>query len=80
MCPVYENMLKEQGTEEWGTNEWLLDKEWELHIFDNFTDKNPMPEGRIIFRLQFIVNGECNVPIWDVFMDDLEVTHCQPVF
>ena len=80
LCPAYEKILRKNNVEEWGNLEWMKNKIWEIRIFDSFSESNPMPEGRIIFSLCFIINGECNVPIWDVFMDDLAVTHCQPVF
>ena len=79
---AYVGMLQsnvDDETAEWGIPEWLYG-DWELHIFDNFSEYDPMPAGRTILRLIFIRNGDANVPIYDVFLDDLEVTHCQPAF
>jgi len=75
----FENMMKENDEPEWGSLE-MLNGEWEIHVYDSFTDENPMPDGRIILSLMFIVDGDFISPSWDVFLDYGKVTHSQPSF
>lgn len=73
------SLLRQNDTPEWGSID-MLEKQWELQVFDGFSADDPMPDGRIILGMVFIVDGKEIYPHWHVFLDDGTVTHSQPVF
>lgn len=71
--------FRDSTTPEIGSMELFADA-WELRVFDGFSESDPMPEGRIILSLIFLIGERQLVPQWDVFLDEGHVSHSQPVW